>query len=95
MNWPVPTIRRVLEALPETFSFVGPCTTPRAGDVPWSPPADGAPVALVSLGTLNNHWPDFYRLVFEALPETISLALYALKMCLGTIGTVYRLESHS
>ncbi|GAB4057600.1 macrolide family glycosyltransferase [Catellatospora paridis] len=57
-------------AFGEEFSFVGPCTTPRAGDVPWSPPADGAPVALVSLGTLNNHWPDFYRLVFEAFAGT-------------------------
>lgn len=52
------------------YSFVGPCTAPRAGDPPWTPPADGAPVALVSLGTLNNHWPDFYRLVFEAFAGT-------------------------
>ncbi|MEV4417712.1 macrolide family glycosyltransferase [Catellatospora sp. NPDC049609] len=52
------------------FGFVGPCTVPRAGDGAWSPPADGSPVALVSLGTLNNHWPDFYRLVFEAFADT-------------------------
>ncbi|MDI1463172.1 glycosyltransferase [Catellatospora sp. KI3] len=52
------------------YSFVGPCTVPRAGDQPWHPPADGSPVALVSLGTLNNRWPDFYRLVFEAFADT-------------------------
>ncbi|MEV0459417.1 macrolide family glycosyltransferase [Catellatospora methionotrophica] len=57
-------------AFGDDFGFVGPCTTPRAGDPDWSPPRDGAPVALVSLGTLNNHWPDFYRLVFEAFADT-------------------------
>ncbi len=48
-------------------AFVGPCLrrTPRH----WRPPGDG-PVLLVTLGTIYNANPEFYRCAIEAFAET-------------------------
>ncbi|MGW8554790.1 macrolide family glycosyltransferase [Streptomyces tubercidicus] len=43
------------------FAFVGPTVTEPEGEPPWSPPADGRRVALVSLGTESNQQRDFFR----------------------------------
>ncbi|MBB5872573.1 MGT family glycosyltransferase [Allocatelliglobosispora scoriae] len=72
-----PAVRRNLAFYPRAFQydgdrygaaweFVGPCTGDRAGRSGWTPPASGRPVALISLGTLNNRQPGFYRMCFEA-----------------------------
>ncbi|MFC0436883.1 macrolide family glycosyltransferase [Kutzneria buriramensis] len=50
------------------FHFVGPCVPPGAGA--WSPPDDGRPTVLVSLGTVHNRRPDFYRTCVEAFAES-------------------------
>jgi demethyllactenocin mycarosyltransferase len=52
----------------DRFHFVGPCVPPAAGT--WSPPGDGRPVVLVSLGTVHNRRPDFYRTCVEAFAES-------------------------
>lgn len=54
------------ERFGDRYSFVGPCTAPRAGQVAWQPPPGGRPVMLISLGTLNNRRLDFYRTCFAA-----------------------------
>lgn len=50
----------------ERFAFVGPTVTEPEGDVPWSPPAGGRRLALVSLGTESNHQRDFFRTCVDA-----------------------------
>lgn len=47
--------------------FVGPCLDPeRLADTSWRPPADGAPVLLVSFGTAFNDQLDVYRACVRA-----------------------------
>ncbi|MFI1017860.1 macrolide family glycosyltransferase [Streptomyces sp. NPDC020965] len=65
----------------ETFdgrhAFVGP-TVDGSAETPWQPPANGAPVLLVSLGTTVNNRPDFFRQcvrAFADLPWHTVLAL--------------------
>jgi MGT family glycosyltransferase len=57
------TIPREFQVFGETFGddhlFVGPCLGEESGQ--WTPPADGRPVALVSLGTTVNEQPGFFR----------------------------------
>ncbi|MGY4971381.1 glycosyltransferase, MGT family [Streptomyces sp. SceaMP-e96] len=50
----------------ERFAFVGPTVAEPEGDVPWSPPADGRRLALVSLGTESNQQRDFFRTCVDA-----------------------------
>ncbi|WP_432146307.1 macrolide family glycosyltransferase [Streptomyces sp. bgisy084] len=50
----------------ERFAFVGPTVDGPEGDVPWSPPADGRRLALVSLGTESNQQRDFFRTCADA-----------------------------
>jgi dTDP-L-oleandrosyltransferase len=45
----------------ERFRFVGPCFERRSFLGDWTPPRDGRPVVLVSLGTTFNDQPDFFR----------------------------------
>lgn len=48
----------------ERYCFVGPCVRPAGLDEAWQPAQDGRPMVLVSLGTINNRAPDFYRTCF-------------------------------
>lgn len=61
----------------ERHAFVGPTCDGRQEDG-WQPPASGAPVLLVSLGTTVNNRPDFFRhcaKAFADLPWHVVLAL--------------------
>ncbi|PPK71303.1 MGT family glycosyltransferase [Actinokineospora auranticolor] len=63
---------RSLQPHGDTFGpdhlFVGPC--PRPGRAPtWAPPGDGRPVAFVSLGTVVNDQPEFFRVCADALGD--------------------------
>jgi MGT family glycosyltransferase len=52
------------------YDFVGPCRRPPTGaDAPWRPPGDGRPIVLVTLGTIDNQRPEFFRTAVEALAE--------------------------
>ncbi|MEU8784996.1 macrolide family glycosyltransferase [Streptomyces sp. NPDC048637] len=53
----------------ERFAFVGPTVTEPEEDAPWSPPADGRRLALVSLGTEANQQRDFFRTCVDAFDE--------------------------
>ncbi|GAB3974300.1 glycosyltransferase [Actinoallomurus acanthiterrae] len=54
------------ETFDERFLFVGPCLDAEDHAGAWTPPADGRPVVLVTLGTgINNH-PEFFRACAEA-----------------------------
>lgn len=57
------------ESFDERFVFVGPCLADRAFLGEWQPPADGLPVALVSMGTVHNKHPELFRLCVEAFAE--------------------------
>jgi MGT family glycosyltransferase len=68
---------RSVQPCGETFgddhAFVGPCLTEestedQAGD--WAPPGDGKPVVFVSLGTVVNDHPEFFRTCAEAFAGT-------------------------
>ena len=55
----------------ERFVFVGPSIQPRVdtGDFPFSH-LEGGPALYISLGTVFNNWPDFYRMCFAAFGGT-------------------------
>ena len=55
----------------ERFVFVGPSIQPRGdtGDFPFSH-LEGGPALYISLGTVFNNWPDFYRMCFAAFGGT-------------------------
>ncbi|MFG2910200.1 macrolide family glycosyltransferase [Kitasatospora sp. NPDC048286] len=57
------------ESFDERFAFVGPCLTDRSFLGEWRPPASGLPVALVSMGTVHNRHPEFFRLCVDAFAE--------------------------
>lgn len=54
----------------ETFgaesAFVGPCFSPRYAQGTWDAPADGLPLVVLSMGTLYNNQPDFFRTCVRA-----------------------------
>ncbi|TQM79962.1 dTDP-L-oleandrosyltransferase [Saccharothrix saharensis] len=50
----------------ERFAFVGPCVGDRSFLGTWTPPADGLPVVLVSLGAVFNQDEGFFRTCVEA-----------------------------
>ncbi|MBV1856067.1 macrolide family glycosyltransferase [Catellatospora tritici] len=52
------------------YRFVGPCVGARPFQRPWLPPEPDRPVALVSLGTVYNRLPGFYRTCAEAFAGT-------------------------
>jgi MGT family glycosyltransferase len=63
------TLPRAFQYAGDTFDgwhFVGPCLTERALHADWTPPANGQPVLLVSLGTAYNARPEFYRMIIES-----------------------------
>ena len=55
----------------ERFVFVGPSIQPRGdgGDFPFGH-LEGGPVLFISLGTVFNNWPEFYRMCFAAFGGT-------------------------
>ncbi|MFL5352586.1 macrolide family glycosyltransferase [Archangium sp.] len=55
----------------ERFVFVGPSIQPRgdAGDFPFAH-LEGGPALYISLGTVFNNWPEFYRMCFAAFGGT-------------------------
>ncbi|MER7056867.1 macrolide family glycosyltransferase [Streptomyces sp. NPDC000351] len=54
----------------EEVRFVGPCTSANSFHGEWEPPGTGRPLALISLGTLYNKQPDFFRACVEAFRDT-------------------------
>ncbi|RJQ68148.1 glycosyl transferase [Pseudonocardiaceae bacterium YIM PH 21723] len=50
------------------YEFVGPCLTERVDHVGWKPSGD-RPVLYVSLGSIFNHQPAFFRAVIEAFRD--------------------------
>ncbi|MFJ3973817.1 macrolide family glycosyltransferase [Streptomyces sp. NPDC090021] len=51
------------------FHFVGPALGKRPAQGTWAPPPSGRPVLLVSLGSIDNAHPEFYRLCFDAFAD--------------------------
>lgn len=65
-------------AFGDDYVFAGPCMRARDLADTWSPPADGRPVALVSLGTTTNKEPGFFRdcaAAFAELPWHVVMTL--------------------
>lgn len=58
------------ETFDERFVFVGPNFTGRLEDAHWQPPRPEAPVLLVSLGTLFNEHPEFFKTCANAFADT-------------------------
>jgi MGT family glycosyltransferase len=68
-----------LETLDERYHFVGACFEPRAGDSSKSlPPLDDRPLIYVSLGTLFNSQPTFFKNCVEALSDGKYQAIISL-----------------
>ncbi|NUP30823.1 MAG: glycosyl transferase [Streptomycetaceae bacterium] len=57
------------ETFDERFVFIGPSLGERAFLDDWEPPADGHPVVLISLGTVNNLHLDFFKTAVEAFRD--------------------------
>jgi demethyllactenocin mycarosyltransferase len=58
--------------------FVGPCLRRAGSGVVWRPPEPGRPVVLVSLGTVYNNRPDFFRACLAAFTGTPWHAVLAI-----------------
>jgi dTDP-L-oleandrosyltransferase len=58
------------ETFDDRFVFAGPNFTGRLEDARWEPPRPGLPVLLVSLGTLHNEQPEFFRTCARAFADT-------------------------
>lgn len=54
----------------DSYAFVGPCVRRHTGNAPWRAPDDGRPVLLVTLGTVYNRHPEFYRLCLDAFADS-------------------------
>ncbi|MBW0104998.1 glycosyl transferase [Pseudonocardia sp. KRD-291] len=54
----------------DSFVFLGPSVRGRGGDAGWEPRDPDAPLLLVSLGTVFNARPDFFRLCADAFGGT-------------------------
>ena len=66
------------ELFDDRYSFVGPCRQPSDGAPGWSVPASPRPVLLVSLGSVYNNLPEFYRsciAAFAGSPWHVVLAV--------------------
>ncbi len=64
----------------DRFTFMGPCLEyVDRTEAPWTPPADGRPVVLISLGTSVHRQPEFFRMCVETfadMPWHIVLAVH-------------------
>jgi MGT family glycosyltransferase len=54
----------------ERYRFVGPSVDARGHGDDWRPPANGSPLVFVSLGTMFNDHPDFFRMCVEAFADS-------------------------
>ena len=66
-----PFFQPMVETFDDRFLFVGPSIQPRhqATDFPFEQLRNDQPLLYISLGTVANNQPDFYRLCFEAFGE--------------------------
>ncbi len=55
------------ETFGDDHAFIGPCHAQDDGEPEWTPPGDGRPIVFVSLGTVVNDQPEFFRTCAEAL----------------------------
>ncbi len=55
----------------ERYLFAGPSILPRheANDFPFEKLSNERPILYISLGTVFNNWPDFFKMCFEAFSE--------------------------
>lgn len=53
----------------EEVNFVGPCTSANSFHGDWEAPASGRPLVLITLGTLYNKQPEFFRACVEAFAD--------------------------
>lgn len=53
----------------ERYRFVGPAPARAPEDGTWTPPGDGLPVVLISLGTTGNHNAGFFRMCIKAFAD--------------------------
>lgn len=58
------------ETFGERYAFIGPCLGRRPWQEDWTPPDPERPVLLISLGTVYNRDPAFYRLALAAFAGT-------------------------
>lgn len=61
------------------YVFVGPCLDTAATTEQWTPPGDGKPILLISLGTSVHHQPGFFRTcvdTFKDLPWHVVMAVH-------------------
>lgn len=63
------------------FHFIGPSLGSREQDEPWSPADPNAPVLYISLGTVFNDRPEFYRACIEAFGQ----GPYQVAMTVGNV----------
>ncbi|MCX5381161.1 macrolide family glycosyltransferase [Streptomyces sp. NBC_00091] len=57
------------ETFGEEVNFVGPCTSANSFHGDWQAPQTGRPLALITLGTLYNKQPSFFRACVEAFAD--------------------------
>lgn len=62
-------LQPMADSFDERFAFVGPCVDDRESLGRWEPRSNGLPIVLVSLGTLFNQNPDFFRTCVEAFSD--------------------------
>lgn len=65
----------------ERFHFIGPSLGSREHAEPWSPADPGSPVLFISLGTVFNDRPEFYRTCIEAFRD----GPYQVAMTIGDL----------
>lgn len=58
------------EVFDDSFKFIGPTWGARWTAADWTPPEDAAPVLLISMGSIVNDKPEFFRLCSEAFADT-------------------------
>ncbi|MFG3114506.1 macrolide family glycosyltransferase [Streptomyces sp. NPDC048197] len=69
------------DSFDERFHFIGPSLGSREQDEPWSPADPDAPVLFISLGTVFNDRPEFYRACIEAFGQ----GPYQVAMTVGNV----------
>jgi dTDP-L-oleandrosyltransferase len=63
----------------DRYTFVGPCLDLAAATEEWTPPGDGLPIVLISLGTSVHNRPEFFRTcidTFAGLPWHVVMAVH-------------------
>lgn len=57
------------DSFDDRYHFVGPCLRAADTEGAWQPPSSGARVVMITLGSLDNNRPDFYRTCLEAFAD--------------------------